>query len=127
MRRLRYRRLVVAGGLAVAALGALVYLLWPGPRVTLTDMTPLCAGDTRAEVYAKIGGPPGDYRRNGFVGSIPGRPADRDVTTAETWTCDDGVLHVWFDADGRLIDLIGLPSHDLRPTLLQRIKWKLGL
>ena len=62
-----------------------------------------------------------------LVGTPPGRPLWYDYATTETWTCDEGEMHVWFGADGRVRDVVWVESHDFRPTLGQQIRWRLGL
>jgi hypothetical protein len=50
---------------------------------------------TRIEVYATVGGPPGDYTDMGFTYALP-----PDGT--EFWATNDGLLTVVFGGDGRV-------------------------
>lgn len=125
----RRNRIALATLLTAVVAGIVGYWLWPSPppAVTWERLRNVPPGGTRAEIYEAAGGPPGDYRRHGFVGTTPNMPAGYNLADAETWTVDEGEVHIWFGPDGRSNNYLGLPSHDLRLPFFERVKNALGL
>lgn len=99
------------------------------PRVTRAKLELVREGMTRAEVEALIGVPPGDYA-SGTVFSdckFVERPEKPWAYSAE-WTCDDGLLFVYFDENDRVVWAVtynGWVSHE--PTLFEKLRSWLGL
>lgn len=126
MRRHRYRLLAGLGLFAV--LVALGYFFWPSPPASPWDRaSAVQVGDTRSQLYATLGGPPGDYRRNERAG-LPSWESNEELarTRPEMWMSDGGMLYIWLDSDDRVTRVHGQPSV-LVPGLLKKIQWKLGL
>ena len=90
---MKRRRVIV--GLAGLALAGVVIVAWPRPSgPCLATFQQVQPGMTRAEVYATVGGPPGDYTDMGFTYAVP-----PDGT--EFWVANDGLLTVTFGGDDR--------------------------
>jgi hypothetical protein len=122
MRRHRRRFLVILGLLAVLA--ALGYFLWPSsPGSPWENAAAVQVGDTRTQLYATLGGPPGDYRRSSSAGV---RLEDHEQQIgAEMWSSDGGMVYVWLDKDDRVTRIHRLPS--VQTSFLRQVRNKLGL
>ena len=80
-------------------------------RFTETTFRKIRPGMTRAEVCALLGNPPGDYHKGLIVITDDCFPhvmefdaAERAQERIELWIDDEGIISVWFDASGRVIN-----------------------
>jgi len=118
------RRRVVIGlvGLAGLALAGAAVLAWSDPpRPGLSGFEQVQPGMTHAEVYATVGGPPGDYTDMGFTHAIP-------PEGTEFWVANDGLLTVTYGADGRVAQAVAEPyAFSSRQFFWHRLLARLGL
>src|SRR5262245_4100858 len=122
---MRRRRLLLAGLGLLAVLVAIVYVFWPAPPTSPWDrVSAVQVGDSRSQLYATLGGPPGDYRRDERVG-IPWE-IDVDPAGAEMWSSDGGMLYIWLDGNDRVTRIHREPSV-ASPGWVKQIRSKLGL
>lgn len=94
--------LVVAHGLAVAALVVAVGWTHSKPRPCRATFERVREGMTREEVEATVGCPPGDYTTPGAIVLRPMRSGEAWVTHV-CWVCDEAELILLFDDDGRVL------------------------
>jgi hypothetical protein len=99
-------RALAAGTVVLASVGA--FVLWPRPsRITEANCERIREGMSRAEVYAILGGPPGDYRSvltcgpeldEPFVTAsiLVGDPPRSEALKFERWQGDVGNIYVTF-------------------------------
>jgi hypothetical protein len=118
------RRRVVAGLVVVVVVAVVVVILWPrGPR--LSTFKRVQPGMTRGEVYASVGGPPGNYTG----GTLHVSPRTDD-TMWEYWASRDAMLFVRFGEDDRVVSAGAAPMvnhYTPGPTWIDRLLDSLGL
>jgi hypothetical protein len=120
------RRRVLCGLLfASAVLACFAGWLWmaSGPRVTMARFRRVKEGMSREEVIRTVGGPPGDYTRDGNMY----KPLKGLFVGFEGWGCDDGLLLVAFDDGGTATRVVVGDNTIEPPTLTERIRRWLGL
>jgi hypothetical protein len=148
----RTRRLLLFGlpaGVAVAL--AAGWLLWPHTAITAGNAAKIQKGMTLAEVEAILGGPPRDESTVPLVVTLPKedgnaldhgdaeislvlwRAAAADGAAAagavvpRQWVTNRLLVAVYFDADGRVLEVHCLPTRRADETLLDRLRRWLGL
>ena len=121
----RHRRRLLTGLGLLAVLIAVVYFFWPSPAPSPWDrMSSVQVGDTRSQLYATLGGPPGDYRRDVHAGVS--LESHEQQIGAEMWSSDGGMVYIWLDGDDRVIRIHSLPSV-IGPSLIKSVLGKFGL
>jgi hypothetical protein len=116
------RRRVIAGLIGLAVAGVVVFLAWPHPSgPCLATFQQVQPGMTRAEVYATVGGPPGDYTDHGYSYAIPS-------PGTEFWVANDGLVTVTYGGDGRVTKATAEPiTFSSRAFYWNRLLTRLGL
>ncbi len=120
MIRRRSRWLLMLGAVALAAAAMIALQSVQRPQPSWETFSRVEEGMTREQVYATVGGPPGDYSTTWVT--------DREgLAPAEVWVRGDYFLEVTFDREGRA-DRVKL--YDFSPpgsSFLQRARDWLGL
>ena len=119
----RRRLVVTAITLAIVAVSAIV--LWPrSPRPCLATFRQVQPGMTREQVYATVGGPPGDYTDGPMVMTITDGGAKW-----EHWASKDAMLFVRFGTDDRVLEAAAAPmvNHYAKPSFFEILRRRLGL
>ena len=108
----------------VVASATLAVAFWPrGPQPCLETIEQVQNGMTREEVIATLGGPPGDYSE----GYSPRAAVFSFGLQCESWVANDGVLFVGFDAQNRAKFVMVSRVGPRPPSLLARLRFRLGL
>ncbi len=149
MRRRVRRALLLGIVIALAALAGTVWLLWPRTAISRENAEKVCAGMTRAEVEAILGGPArdeatgpieldyddssdGDMRsllrmarvRLWMVELVQARD---DPDHYRIWQSNQVAVWVEFGADGRVRDCHCLPMRRVGESPLAAVRRWLGL
>jgi hypothetical protein len=115
------RRVLCALLLASAVLVCFAGWLWManGNKMTRARFEQVKEGMSREDVIRTVGGPPGDY-------TIDGAVPDQGYANIDYWRFDDGLLVVWFDKSGKVVqvDVEIIPRPE---TITERIRRWLGL
>lgn len=120
----RHRRRLLIGLALLVAVVIVCYLFWPSSSGSPWEQVDAVrVGDTRTQLYATLGGPPGDYRRSSSAG-VPLAEHEQQVG-AEMWSSDGGMVYVWLDKDDRVTRIHRLPS--VKTSFLRQVRNKLGL
>jgi hypothetical protein len=92
--------------LALLPIGTFVALAIPreAPRFTEAQYEVIEPGMTEEEVERILGGPPGDYRANGFV-ALPEKPFDTEY--GREWVGDRGSITILFHNDNHRVSMTG--------------------
>ena len=101
-------RIAIGCGLLLLLLGALIlYESTAFPRATFRKIE---TGMRKAEVYAIVGDPPGNYltipivlTNDWFPHTMEYIEAERTGGQIEVWQYDRGIISIWFDASGKVI------------------------
>jgi len=91
------------------------------PAIEKADFERIKIGMKDSDVHRVLGGPPGNYptfQPPGFFHIKSVRPKG----TQKKWTGDGGIIFVWFDDNGVVIDMEFDPAPWPAPTLISRIK-----
>jgi hypothetical protein len=105
MRRARWVLLAIV---VVAVAIAVVFFSLPPPPgsgITPAGVRSIGPGMTRAEVEARLGGPPGEYSRDVVVEALPEELVVKHARTGSGyhWVGRRAAVFVTFDAEGRVI------------------------
>jgi SmpA / OmlA family len=85
-------------------------------------------GMTEGQVEAILGGPSGDYSTEPIVWASGMQRLPWNPERAQAWTGNEGIITVWFDADGRVTVKHFQPVSTVpTPTPWRRIRDRLGL
>ena len=117
----RWRVLGVLIGLGLVGM-AVVALRPTGPRPSLATFALVHEGMTREQVYAGVGGMPGDYSDGYTVPANRYTILNDSRQRPEVWAANDAFLVAYFDTDGRVCGRVILGGRRIgEPPLWQRI------
>jgi hypothetical protein len=119
---MKRRRLIIGFALAAFVVIAAAAIWHRTHSPCLATFKKVQPGMTRAEVYATVGGPPGNYTGGKLVDIRP-NPG------LEFWAARDSLMFVSFDANDRATTVAAAPTmghFSGGPSLFQRISTAIG-